>query len=145
MWFTCTSATSSLVWDTTLSLGSEVVKLISYLPKSNKRMKDDYLIVLGEWSDSLHCLTRAGDPSGVPLGLVPSEGDLVFLALLFFCHFIFSWRWFLLIWPWSPSRIFLQIRITFLRGSVTLTFRLSTTSWDRRYLWVRTDNYGQLF
>ena len=47
-------------------------------------MKDDYLIVLGEWSDSLHCLTRAGDPSGVPLGLVPLEGDLAFLAYSFF-------------------------------------------------------------
>ena len=70
--------------DTTSSLGSEVVKLISYLPKSNKRMKDDYLIVLGEWSDSLHCLTQAGDPSGVPLGSVPLEGDLAFLAYSFF-------------------------------------------------------------
>ena len=71
---------------------SEVVKLISCLPKSNKGIKDDYLIISREWSNGLHCPTRAGDPSGVPLGLVPSEGDLVFLALLFFCHFIFSWR-----------------------------------------------------
>ena len=70
--------------DTTSSLGSKVVKLISYLPKSNKRMKDDYLIVLGEWSDSLHCLTQAGDPGGVPLGSVPLEGDLAFLAYSFF-------------------------------------------------------------
>ena len=56
---------------------SEVVRLISCLPKSNKGMKDDYLIASGEWSDGLHCPTRARDPSGVPLGLVPSEGDLV--------------------------------------------------------------------
>ena len=63
---------------------SEVVRLISCLPKSNKDMKDDYLIVSGEWSNDLHCLTRARDPSGVPLGPVPSERDLVFLALLFF-------------------------------------------------------------
>ena len=70
--------------DTTSSLGSKVVKLISYLPKSNKRMKDDYLIVLGEWSDSLHCLTQAGDPGGVPLGSVPLDGDLAFLAYSFF-------------------------------------------------------------
>ena len=46
-------------------------------------MKDDYLIVLGEWSDSLHCPTRARDPGWVPLGSVPLEGDLVFLALFF--------------------------------------------------------------
>ena len=63
---------------------SEVVKLISCLPKSNKSMKDDYLIVSREWSDGLHCPTRAGDPGGVPLGLVPLEGDLIFLALFFF-------------------------------------------------------------
>ena len=63
---------------------SKVVRLISCLPKSNKGMKDDYLIVLGEWSDGLHCPTQAGDPGGVPLGLVPLEGDLVFLALLLF-------------------------------------------------------------
>ena len=49
----------------------EVVKLISCLPKSNKGMKDDYLIASGEWSDGLHCPTRAGDPSAVPLGLIP--------------------------------------------------------------------------
>jgi len=47
---------------------SEVVRLISCLPKSNKGMKDDFLIVSGEWSDGLHCPTRAGDPSAVPLG-----------------------------------------------------------------------------
>ena len=46
-------------------------------------MKDDYLIVLGEWSDGLHCPTRARDPGGVPLGSIPLEGDLVFLALFF--------------------------------------------------------------
>ena len=66
---------------------SEVVWLISYLPKSNKGMKDDYLIVLREWSDGLHCPTRAGDPRGVPLEPVPLERDLVFLALFFFFSF----------------------------------------------------------
>ena len=45
---------------------SNIVRLISCLPKSNKGMKDDYLIVSGEWHDDLHCPTRAGDPSGVP-------------------------------------------------------------------------------
>ena len=54
---------------------SEDVRLISYLPKSNKGMKDDYLITLGEWNDGLHCPTQTGDPGVVPLGSVPLEGD----------------------------------------------------------------------
>ena len=33
---------------------SPVVKLISCLPKSNKGMKDDYLIASGAWHDGLH-------------------------------------------------------------------------------------------
>ena len=57
---------------------SEVIRLISCLPKSNKGMKDDYLIALGEWTDDLHCPTWAGDPGGVPLGLVSSEKYLAF-------------------------------------------------------------------
>ena len=57
---------------------SEVVRLISYLPKHNKVMKDYYLIVLGEWNDGLHCPTRAGDPGRVPLGSIPLVRDLAF-------------------------------------------------------------------
>ena len=34
---------------------SPIVRLISYLPKSNKGIKDDYLIALGAWHDGLHC------------------------------------------------------------------------------------------
>ena len=34
---------------------SPVVKLISCLLKSNKGMKDDYLIALGAWHDGRHC------------------------------------------------------------------------------------------
>ena len=34
---------------------SEVVRLVSCPPKSNKGMKDDYLIALGAWHDGLHC------------------------------------------------------------------------------------------
>ena len=41
---------------------SNVVKLVSYLPKSNKGMKDDYLILSGLWSDGLACLTKLGKP-----------------------------------------------------------------------------------
>ena len=45
---------------------SNIVKLILCLPKSNKGMKDDYLIVFGEWNDGLYYPTRAGEPGGVP-------------------------------------------------------------------------------
>ena len=49
---------------------SEIVRLISCLPKSNKGMKDDYLIALGEWTDSFHCPTLAGDLGAVSLGSI---------------------------------------------------------------------------
>ena len=45
---------------------SDAVRLISGLPKFNKRMKDDYLIVLGPWHDGLPCPTQLGEPSWVP-------------------------------------------------------------------------------
>ena len=45
---------------------SLVVGLVSCLPKSNKGMKDDFLIVSGEWHDGLHCPVQEGEPGGVP-------------------------------------------------------------------------------
>ena len=36
---------------------SSDVRLISCLLKSNKGMKDDFLIILGKWYDGLHYLT----------------------------------------------------------------------------------------
>ena len=45
---------------------SNIVKMVSCLPKSNKCMKDDYLIASGEWHDGLHCPTREGEQGGVP-------------------------------------------------------------------------------
>ena len=45
---------------------SPVVRLISCLPKSNKGMKDDYLIALGAWHDGLHCPTQEKEPSEIP-------------------------------------------------------------------------------
>ena len=36
------------------------VRLISCLPKSNKSLKDDLLIVSGLWHDGIHCPVRAG-------------------------------------------------------------------------------------
>ena len=44
----------------------DVVELISCLPKSNKGIKDDYLIASGPWHDGLPCPTQLGEPSGVP-------------------------------------------------------------------------------
>ena len=45
---------------------STIVRLVSWLPKSNKGIKDDYLIAFGEWHNGLHCLTREGKPSRIP-------------------------------------------------------------------------------
>ena len=45
---------------------SDAVKLISCLPKFNKGMKDDYLIMSGPWHDGLPCPTQLGEPGGVP-------------------------------------------------------------------------------
>ena len=44
---------------------SDTVKLISCLPKSNKGMKDDYLIVSEPWHDGFPCPTQLGEPGGV--------------------------------------------------------------------------------
>ena len=44
------------------------VRLIQCLPDSNKGLKKDFLIVLGEWHDGLPCPTREGKLGGV-LGL----------------------------------------------------------------------------
>ena len=41
------------------------VRLISCIPESNKGMDEDFLIVLGEWHDGLHCPTQDGEPGGV--------------------------------------------------------------------------------
>ena len=44
----------------------DVVRLISCLPKSNKGLKDDYLVASREWHDGLRCPVQAGKPGGVP-------------------------------------------------------------------------------
>ena len=43
---------------------SEEVRLISCLPKSNKGLKDDHLIVSKAWHDGLYCPVRVGTPGG---------------------------------------------------------------------------------
>ena len=45
---------------------SFVIRLVSCLPKSNKGVKDDFLIVSGEWRNGLHCLVRERKLGGVP-------------------------------------------------------------------------------
>ena len=43
---------------------SDEVRLISCLPKSNKGLKDNLLIVSGPWHDGIHCPVRVGTPGG---------------------------------------------------------------------------------
>ena len=43
---------------------SEEVRLISCLPKSNKGLKDNLLIVFGPWHDGIHCPVRVGTLGG---------------------------------------------------------------------------------
>ena len=45
---------------------SAVIRLISCLPKSNKGMKDDYLIISRSWHNGLHCKIQEREPGGVP-------------------------------------------------------------------------------
>ena len=45
---------------------SSKVRLILCLPKSNKCMKDDFLIASGEWHDDFHYPTQEGAPGEVP-------------------------------------------------------------------------------
>ena len=44
---------------------SPVVRLISCLPKSNKGIKDDYLIASRAWHNGLHCPTKERKPGRV--------------------------------------------------------------------------------
>ena len=42
------------------------VRLISCILDSNKGMDKDFLIISGEWHDSLHCPTQDRELDGVP-------------------------------------------------------------------------------
>ena len=44
---------------------SDVVRLISCLPKSNKGMKDNYLIASEAWHDGIPCPTQPGELGGI--------------------------------------------------------------------------------
>ena len=54
---------------------SDEVRLISCLPKSNKGLKDDLLIISGAWHDGLHCPVRAGTPGGALKDQTPWRGS----------------------------------------------------------------------
>ena len=45
---------------------SPIIRLISCFSKSNKGMKDDYLIALGAWHVGLHYPIREGELGGIP-------------------------------------------------------------------------------
>lgn len=45
------------------------VRLISCLPKSNKGLDQDFMIILSEWHDDLRCPTRDRQLGGVFIGL----------------------------------------------------------------------------
>ena len=71
---------------------SAMVRLISCLPKSNKRMKDDYLIASGPWHDGLHCPTQERETGGMPQSQVPQRNTsdlLIFITQLlsFILHY----------------------------------------------------------
>ena len=44
----------------------DTVRMVSCLPKSNKGLKDEYLIVSRNWHNGLHCPTREGKLGGIP-------------------------------------------------------------------------------
>ena len=67
------------------------VRLISFLPESNKGMNKDYLIVSGEWHDGLHCPMREGTPGGVfRFRSIVFNNTTPFSYRLFSCLFFFS-------------------------------------------------------
>ena len=43
-----------------------IVRLVSCLPKSNKGIKDNYMIASGAWHDGLYCPIREGELVGIP-------------------------------------------------------------------------------
>lgn len=63
------------------------VRLIQCLPESSKGFYEDFLIVSGEWHDSLHCPTTEGTPGGAVGDRKGFKFSSFFFALLFFFFF----------------------------------------------------------
>ena len=61
---------------------SPVVRLISCLPKSNKWMKDDYLITSRAWHNGLHCPTQEKESGKVSQSQVPQQNTSDFTILV---------------------------------------------------------------
>ena len=51
-----------------LKIKVPTVRLISCLPKTNKGMGKDFLIISGEWHNGLYCPTNDGTPGGMAQG-----------------------------------------------------------------------------
>ena len=64
------------------------IRLIQYLPISNKGLKEGFLIFSGKWHDGLPCPTKEGTPGGGP------TVNLYFLvcAFLLFPLILYSYR-----------------------------------------------------
>ena len=120
---------------------STIVRLISCLPKSNKGMKDDYLIASREWNNGLHCPTGRESQVGYPRFRSLDKGFRSFSFTNFtFQQFVFFRRLVLLIWPWFAPWMFLQIKSTWLLGLVLSTSQVSTRCCGLRSLWVKAGN-----
>ena len=48
-----------------MKMRDDRVRIIQHFPESNKGFNKDFLIVSGEWHDSLLCPMVEGEPSGV--------------------------------------------------------------------------------
>ena len=117
-----------------LKFRSSVVRLISCLPKSNKGMKDDFLIALGEQHDGLHCPIREGELGGVPQVQVSLFLFFFNMGISFaisplssFFSILFTFDG----WIHYPncgfaSRMFLQIKNTYLPALTSLTSQALT-------------------
>ena len=58
------------------------VRLIQYLPDSNKGLKKDFLIISGEWHDGLPCPTREGKPTRYKF-IISKLSPFLFLFFMF--------------------------------------------------------------
>ena len=63
------------------------VRLIQCLPDCNKGLKNDFLILSGEWHDGLPCPTREGKPSGA-LGLDSQFQNYPLFLFFNFCLYL---------------------------------------------------------
>ena len=104
---------------------SDEVRLISCLPKSNKGLKDDYLIVFGTWHDGLRC--PIGWEHQVGHSKIKSPGGDLSFEFPFTC-FGLGFDCLLSRTDITLPLDVLPTKCTLLRGLVWSTSKLSTTS-----------------